>query len=376
MAHDYYKILGVEKGASDDDLKKAYRKLALKYHPDRNEGDTEAEAKFKELSEAYEVLSDADKRHTYDQLGHERYTQNARAGGAGGGFSDPNDLFSQVFGGGFGGIFEELFGGGGRRRTGPQKGNDLAYPLDLTFEEAVDGCTKRIEVPKTETCNTCSGDGAAPGSSKTTCTRCGGSGQVTMSQGFIRFTERCHSCGGAGTIIENPCTGCRGRGTVKKVKKLDVHLPPGMDTGHRYRVSGEGEAGVRGGPPGDLYVIVEVREHDIFQRHGNDIIVEVPIDYPTAALGGSVEVPTISGVAKVKIPPGTQHGKTLRLREKGVKDVHGRGTGDQHVRILIEVPKKLNRDQKEKLQAFAESCGADAHPDRKSFLDRIKDLLD
>jgi molecular chaperone DnaJ len=357
MAEDYYTTLGVAKGASDDDLKKAYRKLALKYHPDRNEGDAEAEAKFKELSEAYEVLSDSDKRQTYDQVGHDRYTKNVRSGGPAGGFSDPNDLFSQVFGGGFGGIFEELFGGGGgggRRRSGPQKGSDLAYPLDLTFEEAVEGVTKRIEVPKTETCDTCSGDGAAPGSSKTSCNRCGGSGQVTMSQGFIRFTERCHSCGGAGT----------------------VHLPAGMDTGNRYRVNGEGEAGVRGGPPGDLYVIVEVREHDIFKRHGNDIVVEVPIDYPTAALGGSVEVPTISGVAKVKIPPGTQHGKTLRLREKGVKDVHGRGRGDQHVRILIEVPKKLTRDQKEKLETFAESCGADAHPNRKSFLDRIKELLD
>jgi molecular chaperone DnaJ len=380
MATDFYTLLGVERTASADDLKKAYRKLALKYHPDKNPGNKEAEEKFKDISQAYEVLSDTQKRAMYDQLGHEAYTQRGRpgpgSGGRGGGFSDPFDIFSQVFGDSGGSIFEELFGGGRRGgRGGPREGADLRYDLQITFEEAVFGTDKQIEIEKAEQCGHCHGEGMEPGTRKRTCPQCGGSGQITISQGFFSIRQPCNQCGGQGEKIEQPCKTCGGHGRLNRSKKLSLHIPAGVDTGSRLRVSGEGEAGVRGGPPGDLYVVLIVREHDLFKRSGNDLLVDVPIDFPTAALGGTIKVPTINGMASLKIPAGTQNGAVFRLRDKGVPSVRGDGRGDQHVRITVEVPRDLNREQREKLQAFADACTAEVTPTLKGFLDRIKKLF-
>ena len=332
MAQDYYEILGVSRDATPDQLKKAYRKKAIKYHPDKNPDDKAAEEKFKEASEAYEVLNDPQKRQTYDQLGHEGYTRRGQMGGGGGTHVDPFDIFSQVFGGGGGGIFEEFFGGGGRRsRGGPQQGNDLRYDQKITFEEAVFGVDKKISVPRAVNCERCKGQGGEPGSGKKSCGRCGGSGQVTMSQGFFSVRETCGDCRGRGEILEKPCTDCRGQGRTRKTKTIEIHIPAGVDTGARLRVSGEGDAGAMGGPPGDLYVVLEVQNHEIFKRQGNEVIVELPISYPTAVLGGSVDVPTVSGLAKLKIPAGTQNGSVLRLRGKGIPALRGGGRGDQHV---------------------------------------------
>lgn len=385
MAKNFYELLGVDRSASADEIKKAYRKLALKYHPDKNPDDAEAEAKFKEISHAYEVLSDSSKKSMYDQLGHEAFTQSRGGGGSaaggfrggGGGFTDPFDIFSQVFGDSGGGIFEELFGGGrrGGRGGGPRGGADLRYDLQIDFEDAVFGADKTIDVEKAENCGTCSGSGMKPGTSKKTCQQCGGSGQFTVSQGFFSVRQPCSSCSGTGEVIEQPCADCGGAGRVNKRKKISVHIPAGVDTGTRLRVPNEGEAGMRGGPSGDLYVVLIVRDHDLFRRNGNDLIVEVPVDYATAVLGGSVQVPTIGGVAKLKIPAGTQNGRTFRMRGKGVPSVRGGSRGDQHVRVYVEVPTNLTRDQKDKLKAFAEACNQDVHPKLASFLDRIKNLF-
>lgn len=378
MAQDYYEILGVGRNATADELKKAYRKQALKYHPDRNPGDKEAEAQFKKISEAYEVLNDPEKRQIYDQVGHDAFVQQGRGGGpGGGGYVDPRDIFNQVFNGSFGSIFDEFFGGGGGggRRNGPRAGADLRYNLEVSFEEAVFGAKKRLELPKRVTCEKCKGSGAEPGTSPHTCPQCGGVGQVSTTKGFFRVSETCRRCGGAGEIVDKPCRACRGEGSVRKIKKLELSIPPGVDSGSRLRVPGEGEPGENGGPPGDLYVVLLVGEHSVFQRNGTDVIVDVPLDYATAVLGGTIKVPTLSGIADLKIPPGTPHGAMLRMRHKGIPSLGGQGRGDQLVRILIEVPKKLNRKQRELLKQFADSCGIENHPKRNQFMDRIRNLF-
>ncbi len=382
MSQDYYDLLGVSKSASAAEIKKAYRKLAVKYHPDKNPGNKEAEEKFKEISQAYEVLSDSSKKARYDQYGHDAFTSAGRGGaGAGGfgGFHDPFDIFSQVFGGGGGGggssFFEDLFGGGSSRRNpnGRVDGSDLRYDMEIDFEDAVYGADKKIKIPRMETCDTCNGNGCAPGTSKSTCSRCNGTGQISMTQGFFSVRQACPTCNGTGQMIQKPCPKCHGEGVVRVEKTLQIHIPPGVDTGSRLRVSGEGEGGRNGGRTGDLYVVIHVRQHDVFKREGSDILCEVPIDFVTAALGGVVEVPTISGKAKMKVPEGTQSGTVLRLKGKGVPSLRGGYRGDQHVKIFVEVPKNLKREQKEVLQKFRTACGDEkVHPMRDSFLERAK----
>jgi molecular chaperone DnaJ len=383
MATDYYELLGVSKSASAAEIKKAYRKMAVKYHPDKNPGNKEAEEKFKEISHAYEVLSDENKRARYDQFGPEAFTSAGRANGAGagGGFHDPFDIFSQVFGGGGGGgsIFEDLFGGGGfsqRSSNGARDGADLRYDLEIDFEDAVYGADKKIRIPKMTSCENCKGSGCEPGSGKKTCPQCGGSGQVSLAQGFFNIRQTCPACQGAGQIIEKPCSKCRGEGRVRTEKTLQIHIPPGVDTGSRLRVSNEGESGVRGGRSGDLYVFIHVRPHEVFQREGNDIICEVPVDYPTAALGGVIEVPTVAGKAKMKIPEGTQGGTVLRLKGKGIPSLRGGPRGNQLVRIFVEVPKSLNREQKEALKEFAGKLDKHKnHPLLEKFFAKAKRFM-
>lgn len=384
MSEDYYDILGVSKNATDAELKKAYRKLAVKYHPDKNPGDKEAEDKFKELSEAYEVLSDKQKRSQYDQYGHDAFK---RAGGAGaggfggsGGFHDPFDIFSQVFGGGGGGsIFEDLFGGGGSRQStssnGAVDGDDLRYDLEVDFEDAVFGADKKIKINRMDSCKTCSGSGAEPGSKKVKCSRCAGSGSIVMQQGFFQVRQACPSCHGAGEIIEKPCRSCHGEGLKRTEKNLQIHIPPGVDNGSRLRVANEGSGGLRGGRAGDLYVFLHVKPHDVFMRDGNDVVCEVPIDIATAILGGIVEVPTVSGAAKLKIKEGTQNGTILRLRGKGIPALRGGHRGDQHVRIIVEVPQNLNKKQKELMEQFAEESKNSTgiiNPKIEAFLKKAK----
>ena len=382
MAKDYYEMLGVSKTSTPEEIKKAYRKLAIQYHPDKNPGNKEAEEKFKEISQAYEVLSDAQKRATYDQFGHDAFTRSGR-GGAGasggfGGFHDPYDIFSQVFGSSS--IFEEFFGGGGRSQrrsaSAAQDGADLRYDSEIDFEEAVYGADKKISFARLQSCSNCNGTGSALGSGRTTCKRCGGSGVTTTSHSFISMRQTCSSCHGAGQIIEKPCAKCRGEGRVRAEKNIQIHIPPGVDTGSRLRVAGEGEGGVNGGSPGDLYVVIHVRSHEVFQRDGLNIMCEVPIDFATAALGGIVEVPTVSGKAKLKIPEGTQSGTVLRIREKGVPSLHGGRRGDQHIRIFVEVPAKLSKAQREKLEEFAKlEKEKNNHPMISSFMEKAKRFL-
>lgn len=381
MSNDYYKTLGVTKGASQPEIKKAYRKLAVKHHPDKNPDDKNAEEKFKEISEAYEVLSDPQKRARYDQLGHDAFKRSGRAGSGGfGGFHDPFDIFREVFGGAGGGaggggsIFDDLFGGGSSRsRTGPRDGSDLQYNLEIDFEDAVYGSDKKITIPRLDSCSKCSGSGCEPGTSKTTCQRCGGSGQISLSQGFFSVRQTCSSCGGSGQIVQSPCKACGGDGRVRVEKTLQIHIPPGVDTGSRLRVSGEGEGGYRGGRAGDLYVMIHVRPHDVFQRDGVDILCELPIDLVTAAIGGTVEVPTVTGKAKLKVPEGTQNGMIMRLKGKGIPSLRGGRRGDQHIKIFVEIPKHLSKNQKELLAKFGESFKNEKHhPLRESFFKKAK----
>lgn len=379
---DYYEVLGVNKQADQDEIKKAYRKLAVKYHPDKNPGDKAAEESFKELGEAYEALSDPQKRAAYDQYGHNAFDPRARAGrgGGGGGFHDPFDIFRDVFGGGGGGggsIFDEFFGGGGQRNdpTQPQRGNDLRFDLEITFEEAALGCEKEISVTKPDRCDSCSGNGSEPGSKTRTCGTCNGRGQVITSRGIFSIAQTCPHCQGAGKVIEKPCRSCSGSGRKDKTSKIKLRIPAGVDAGARLRSSGNGESGLRGGPAGDLYVVLHLKAHDIFQRDGDDLLCEVPVSFIQAALGAEVQVPTLTDKATIKIPAGTQPGTMFRLRGKGVKNLQGYGHGDLHVRINVEVPTQLTHDQRTKLQQFAESCDESVNPISRSFFEKAKNLF-
>jgi molecular chaperone DnaJ len=371
---DYYEILNVDRNASEAEIRQAYRRLAMKYHPDRNPGDQAAEEKFKEVKEAYEALSDARKRAAYDQFGHAG-VDGAAGGGFGGGFGGQADL-----GDIFGGVFRDIFGGG-RGGGGQQsyRGADLRYTLDLTLEEAVFGTTAKIRAPTLVTCATCAGSGAKPGTKPTTCPTCRGAGQVRMQQGFFSIQQTCPRCQGRGTIIPEPCETCRGGGRVEEQKTLSVKVPAGVDNGDRIRLAGEGEAGEHGGPPGDLYVQIQVKPHPIFTREDNDLYCEVPIGFTTAALGGDLEVPTLDGRLSLKIPAETQTGKVFRIRGKGVKPVRGGPTGDLLCRAIVETPVNLTREQKELLQQFADTmeAGGKRHtPQQGSWLDGVKKFFE
>lgn len=358
---DYYETLGVSRDASADEMKKSYRKLAVKYHPDKNPDDAAAEAKFKEISEAYDVLKDEEKRAAYDRYGHDAFQGGGmgRAGGGGGGFHDPFEMFRDAFGGGGGGggIFEEFFGGGGGRSGGVQKGSDLRYDLEITLEEAAEGTEKEIRYKRSVACGKCSGSGAEPGSGKTTCQTCGGAGQVSSNRGFISFRQACPSCQGSGQRIEKPCSGCRGEGRMMDTSTVKVRIPSGVHTGSKLRSAEKGEAGQAGGPAGDLYIVVHVKEHDVFERHDDDLFCELPIRFTLAALGGAIDVPTLFGKGNLKIPAGTQSGTTFRLRGQGMPHLRGKGQGDLLVRVHVEVPTKLSSGQKKILEDFAEASG-------------------
>ncbi len=370
---DYYEVLGVERGASEDDLKKAYRRLAMKYHPDRNPDDADAEEKFKEASEAYEILTDPEKRQAYDQFGHAGVDPSQ--GGAGG-FG-----FEGNFGDIFGDVFGDIFGGGrggGRGANGVSRGSDLRYNMQLDLEQAVSGDTVEVRIPVLATCEDCDGTGAAPGTSPTTCPDCHGSGQIRVSQGFFSLQQTCPRCRGTGRIITDPCRTCGGAGRVERSKTLSVKIPAGVDTGDRIRLTGEGEAGMNGGPPGDLYVQIDVREHPIFVRDGRNLYCEVPISMVDAALGGELEVPTLDGRVKLKIPAETQTGKMFRLRGKGVSQVRGSGVGDLLCKVVVETPVKLTERQKELLQELKASLDENAKhsPREKSWFDGVKNFFD
>lgn len=373
---DYYEILGVQKNASDAELKKAYKRLAMKFHPDRNQDNKEeSEVKFKEVKEAYDILSDAQKRAAYDQFGHAGVNQSAGMGGGGGG-ANFSDIFGDVFGDIFGGRQGGPGGHGGQR---VYRGADLRYNLELDLEEAVRGTTVSIRVPTYVSCDECGGSGAKKGTSPVTCTTCGGHGQVRMQQGFFSLQQTCPRCQGNGKMISDPCGKCHGQGRVEKNKTLSVKVPPGVDNGDRIRLSGEGEAGENGGPSGDLYVQVAVREHKIFQRDANDLYCEVPIAITAAALGGELDVPTLDGRVKLKIPAETQTGKMFRLRGKGVKSVRGSTTGDLMCKVVIETPVNLTKRQKELLDEFEKSLSEDKvnhSPKASTWLDGVKKFFE
>lgn len=369
---DYYELLGISRSASADDIKKAYRKLARQCHPDANPDDPNAEARFKEISEAYMVLSDPEKRSNYDRFGH------AGADGQGfGGFEGFGDF------GGLGDIFEMFFGAGGRRRSGPEKGSDIRADLELTLKEAAFGLERELKVPRTESCSTCDGSGAAAGTKPATCSTCNGAGQVQYAQntpfGRIVQTRSCDRCRGTGKMIEKPCPTCRGTGQIRKTRGIKVKVPPGVDNGSRLRVAGEGEAGTRGGPRGDLYVYIHVQSHKVFKREGDDLICEMPISFVQAALGDEVEVPTLEGGAKLKIPEGTQSGTVFRMKGKGVPNVSGHGRGDQHVVVKLVTPTKLSEKQKTLLKDFARLLGdhqQNLNPQGdKSIFEKVKDAF-
>ncbi|OIV46999.1 molecular chaperone DnaJ [Sodalis sp. TME1] len=370
---DYYEILGVSRDAEEREIKKAYKRLAMKFHPDRNSGNAEAEAKFKEIKEAYEVLTDAQKRAAYDQYGHAAFEQGGMGGGGfggGAGGADFSDIFGDVFG--------DIFGGGRRQRA--SRGADLRYNMELSLEEAVRGVTREIRIPTLEECDVCHGRGAKPGTSAVTCPTCHGQGQVQMRQGFFSVQQTCPTCQGQGKIIKDPCTKCHGHGRVEKSKTLSVKIPAGVDTGDRIRLTGEGEAGEHGAGAGDLYVQVQVRKHPIFEREENNLYCEVPINFAMAALGGEIEVPTLDGRVKLKVPAETQTGKLFRMRGKGVKSVRGGSQGDLLCRVVVETPVKLNERQKQLLRELEESFGGPSgdqnSPRSKSFLDGVKKFFD
>ena len=369
---DYYEILEVTREETADGIKKSYRRLAVKYHPDKNPGDKTAEDKFKELGEAYEILSDPQKRAAYDQYGHEAFDPRARARGGPQGFHDPFDIFREVFGGAGGSIFESMFGGGNQDPSGPQRGDDLRYDLEITLEEAALGCEKEITVTKLDRCETCHGSGAEEGSKPKQCTTCGGRGQVLTSRGIFSIAQTCPHCKGAGRVLEKPCKDCHGDGKTQKTSKIKLRIPPGVEGGTRLRSQGNGEAGFRGGPSGDLYVVLFVKHHEIFKRDGDDLICEVPVSFVQAALGSEIEVPTLEGSARIKVPAGTQPGASFRVKGKGVKNLQGYGQGDLHVRVQVEIPTHLNSAQKTKLQEFAAMCDGKEAPIAHGFFEKAK----
>lgn len=362
---DYYELLGVSRNASEEEIKKAYRKLALQYHPDRNPGDKQSEEKFKEVSEAYQILSDAEKRAKYDQYGHAAF-------GDGSPFPGGFD-FTAGFEDVFGDIFGEFFGGGARRGRG--RGDDLRYNLTLKFEEAVSGTEKKIKIPRHGPCETCHGSGAKAGTAPQTCPTCRGRGQVSFQQGFFSVSRTCSQCHGQGTIVKDPCANCGGSGRLRNLHTLNVKIPGGVDTGSRLKLRSEGESAPAGGAPGDLYVVIQVEPHPIFIRENLDIFCDVPISIAQAALGAEIDVPTLNGKVKMKIPAGTQSGKVFRMKGKGVNDVQGYHQGDQHVRVSVETPTHLTARQKELLKEFATAGGEDVNPMAKGFLDKMKDLF-
>ena len=369
---DYYEVLGVSKGASGDDIKKAFRKMSKKYHPDLHPGDKEAEEKFKEVNEAYQVLSDDEKRQRYDQFGHAGVDGNAGFGGGGFGGFDMGDL-GDIFGG-FGDIFG--FGGGRSRRNGPKRGSDLSQYINLSFEEAAFGCKKQINITKNETCSDCKGTGAKPGTQPVTCSQCNGTGQVQQRRqtmfGFSSVITECPTCHGRGKIIKEPCTSCRGTGSVRKNKTVEVNIPAGIDNDQVMRISGAGNSGTNGGPNGDLQLYIKVKPHEIYRRDGFDVNVTFPISFVQAALGSTLKVPTLHGVVEYDIPEGTQTNTRFKLKGKGVPILHGRGNGDEYVTVTVEVPKNLSQKQKELLREFDDDSN---YTKKKSFKDKMKDLF-
>ena len=375
---DYYEVLGVARNASEADIKKAYRRLAMKLHPDRNPGDKTAEGKFKEVSEAYEMLSDTQKRAAYDQFGHAGVDPNmgARAGGAGFGAGAGGASFSDIFGDVFGDIFGG--GGGGGRRQGVHRGADLRYTLELSLEDAVRGTEMQIRIPTLEECTTCKGTGAKPGTQASTCATCGGHGQVRMQQGFFSIQQTCPACRGSGKTIKSPCDTCHGQGRTRATKTLSVKVPAGVDEGDQIRLAGEGEIGESGGPPGDLYVQIRLKPHDLFKRDGDDLHCELPLSFATVTLGGEVEIPTLDGRANLKIPAGTQTGKVFRLRGKGVRNVRSHETGDLYCHASVETPVNLSKRQKElleELEASLREGGTRHNPRSHSWADKLKAFL-
>jgi len=371
---DYYEILGVPKNANDQQIKSAYRKLALQYHPDRNQGNKDAEEKFKEAAEAYAILADTEKRTRYDRFGHAGVSSQAGAG------FDPSTFagFEDIFGG----IFGDFFGGG--RRGGPERGSDLRYDLEITFEQSAKGVETTIKVPRLERCESCHGSGSAPGSTPTTCPQCQGRGEQRFQQGFFTVARTCGRCHGTGRIITKPCPACKGNGRVQQERKLTVKIPAGIAHGQRLRLHGEGEGGTAGGPPGDLYVFVEVVEHAFFRRDGNDLAVEIPLNFTTLALGGSIDVPTLDEKESFKIPEGTQSGTTFRLRGKGMPDVSGRGRGDLYFTVQAVTPKKLTKEQRAALEQlgavmpkekFEPRPSRDVESEEKNIFDKVKDIF-
>jgi molecular chaperone DnaJ len=370
---DYYQLLGVQKTASADEIKKAYRKLAMKYHPDKNPGNAEAEVKFKEISEAYEALGDEKKRRQYDQYGHEGLKSSFGPGG----FdfqrdfthgADLQDILGSIFGGG--GLGDIFGGGGGRRRTaanGPRRGADLRFDLEIEFEEAAFGSRREIALPLTEECATCKGSGVKAGRSRETCRQCGGRGAVVSGGGFFQVRQTCPVCGGAGSIVTSPCETCGGSGRVKARKRITLKIPKGVETGSRLRLSGKGEGGTAGGPPGDLYVVLHVAPHNLFERRDDDLICKIPVPMHVMALGGEIETPTIDGFAKLKIAPGTENGKVFRLRGKGMENAEGYARGDLHVQVVVEVPPRLTSKQKKLLREFGEEADERNYPHADDF---------
>lgn len=362
---DYYEVLSVERTADGEVLKKAFRKMAMQYHPDRNPGDKDAEDKFKEASEAYEILSDPDRRARYDRFGH----QGVEGFGGGSGFNNVNinDIFGEIFG--------DIFGGGGRgRRGGRNRGADLRYNLELTFEEAAFGTDVSVKIPRPKRCDTCDGTGSKT-KQRRQCPQCGGAGEVRFTQGFFAVARTCTQCSGTGAVVADPCKDCKGSGKTESVSELSVKIPAGVDTGTRVRLAGEGEPGEQGGPAGDLYVVVHVKEHPLFHREEFEVFCEVPISFVQATLGTQLDVPTLDGLVKMKIPEGTQSGKVFRLKGKGIPHLQSHGRGDQHVRVVVETPQNLTSKQRELLTQFAEVSGENVNPQSKSFFDKVKELL-